>query len=397
MDIEALLREISGGVQSLTKESSEHRTAMQGVVERMGKLENRVGEIETKTKTRSASVPGCNEGKDKGRFSFARAFLAISEKNEKLAPFECEVMREGAKAKYAGQRALSSDVDSAGGYVVPDQYMAELIELLRARTVIDKVGASRLSGLSGGSAMIPKQTGGATSYWVAEAGTITESQQTVGLVEVKPRELAGLVKASARLLRLSNPGVEQMVREDLARVLALRLDLACLEGTGGLQPLGIVNAPGINTISIDAVPDFDDLNDMLYQVELDNADMGSLAFVFHPRTLNTLRKAKDANGQYYIEPNPSNTPMKGSLLGFPYFTSTQVPINLGGATDESRIFFGNWKDLLVAEWASLELAASDQTSDAFERRQVWLRAIMEVDVAVRHAESFCVCSDVRES
>jgi len=41
----------------------------------------------------------------------------------------------------------------------------------------------------------------------------------------------------------------------------------------------------------------------------------------------------------------------------------------------------------------LEIMASRETSDAFAKNQTWVRIIQDVDVAVRHPESFCLIND----
>ena len=79
------------------------------------------------------------------------------------------------------------------------------------------------------------------------------------------------------------------------------------------------------------------------------------------------------------------------------FTSTtQIPTNLskgGGGATLSEAYFGNWQELLIGQWGGLEFMASGETSDAFAKNQTWIRVIQEVDVAMRHAESFVLCND----
>jgi len=41
--------------------------------------------------------------------------------------------------------------------------------------------------------------------------------------------------------------------------------------------------------------------------------------------------------------------------------------------------------------------ASQETSDAFEKVQTWIRKIQEMDIAVRHVESFCLINDAKSS
>ncbi len=390
MSMDEILGRIDGNVAGMKETLANHGKSLE-------QLNDRVNALEQKTKgSRSVSLGIDDEERKKHPFSFQRAILAISEKNHKLAPFEMSVMKEAA-----AKRDLSTDVDTAGGYIVPTEYMADLIELLRAKLVVQQLGATRMSGLTGGMVQIPKQTGGATGYWVAEGASITSSQQTLGQIEMRPREAAGLTIMSNRLLKLSNPSAEAMVRNDLAATIDRLVDLAALQGVGGLQPLGIANTPDINTTAMGAAPTLDDLYDMILKLEEDNADDGALGWAFHPRTWNTLRQLKDSEGRYILTPGviPSSVQdlrrgaQMGTLLGYPFRTTTQIPITLGAGAD-SRIFFGNWADLVIGEWGGIEILASQETSDAFAKNQTHVRIIVELDVVVRHAESFCVDSTV---
>ena len=50
--------------------------------------------------------------------------------------------------------------------------------------------------------------------------------------------------------------------------------------------------------------------------------------------------------------------------------------------------FGNFSDLMIARWGTLELRASDVADDAFSYDQTHVRGILRMDVGVRHAGSF---------
>jgi HK97 family phage major capsid protein len=92
----------------------------------------------------------------------------------------------------------------------------------------------------------------------------------------------------------------------------------------------------------------------------------------------------------------TETTLKG-YLGYPYKMTTQIPINLTKAngTALTEVYYANWQELIIGQWGGMEIMASNETSDAFEKDQTWVRVLQEVDLAVRHPESFCVCSDAK--
>ena len=360
-------------------------------------FETRLKDLEKRMTPRKTSLPGVDEGKE--QFSFMRAINAIVTGDWQNAGFEKEVFENTRK-----RTAMSAGSDTAGGYIVPSEYVAEIIELLRAESIVMALGATSLTGLVGVPVELPKQTGGATAYWVGENSAITESALTVGQITLTPKAVAALVKLSNRLLRLSNPSIETMIRNDIGTVLALEIDRASLRGSGAnTEPIGIANTTGINTVTIGTnggAPTFDYLSNMQYELQLDNAFRGKLGYAFHPATRKKLLQTKiaqysgDTGGEYIIQPMVSDAQLQ-SWMGFPYKMTTQIPITLtkGTATDCTEIYFGNWAELIVGSWGGLEIMASKETSDAFEKNQTWIRIIQEVDVAVRHAESFCLIND----
>jgi HK97 family phage major capsid protein len=85
-------------------------------------------------------------------------------------------------------------------------------------------------------------------------------------------------------------------------------------------------------------------------------------------------------------------------LTYPFMTSTQVPTNLTYGTGSSltEMYFGNWQEFIMCMWGGIQLAKSTETSDAFQKNQTWIRIIQDVDMGIRHAESFCICSDINK-
>jgi len=357
-------------------------------------LAARFEEMEKKNRERKhAGVSGLEDEKEK--FSLFKAIYAIGTGDWSQAQFEADVFRQ--------TRELATTPDSSGGYLVPIQAIPELIEMLRAEAVVFQMGATLLDNLVGSPVEIPKQTGGATAYWVGENEPLTGSDQTLGQLQLTPKSVGALVKLSNRLLRMSSPSAEQMVRADIARVVALAIDLAALRGSGASgQPTGIANTPGINTkaFSVNS-PNFDYFFDMEYELAVDNALRGKLGFVFHhcvKRSLSKLKVAQfsgDTGGEYIIR--PMDAAQLQAYIGYPFAMTTQIPINLGAGGNETEIYLGNWQELIVGQWAGISILPSKEAGDAFAKNQTWIRIITDVDIGLRHAESFCLGSGVKNS
>jgi HK97 family phage major capsid protein len=324
-------------------------------------------------------------------FSFQRAINALANpgdrKLQEAAAFERECSE--AAAQRAGKVAQGIMVPSevlrrdltvgtasgAGDLVGTDFRPGSFIELLRNRSALAGLGVTSLSGLSGNVA-IPRQTASATAYWLAESGSPTESQQTVDQVNLSPKTVGAFTDYSRRLMLQASIDVEQMIRQDLATVLALEIDRCGLYGLGNTsQPLGVKLTTGINTEDFGAAtPTYAEAVSMESKIAADNADIGAMAYLMNATMRGNL-KTKDKGtdtGAYVFEPG-------GTVNGYNAVVSNQV--------ESGDIFFAVWSQLIMAMWSGLDLTVDPYTHST--SGTVRVVALQDVDFAVRHPEGFC--------
>ena len=344
--------------------------------------------IPQETVNMSAADLGMSE-KEARSFSFLRAINYLSNPTDRsareAAAFEIEAS-DAAAARLGRQsrgitipqdvlrRDLNVGTATAGGNLVETMLDAgSFIDLLRNASALDQAGATVLTGLTGNVA-IPRQSGAATAYWVAESGAPTESQQTVDQVSLTPKTVAAYTDYSRRLMIQSSIDVENMVRGDLARVLALKIDLAGLYGTGSnSEPLGLKLTTGIGTENFAAAaPTFEEVVALESDVATANALLGSPVYLMNAAMRGGLKTTKkDAgSGMFIMEGNEVN--------GYLGVLSNQV-----AAGD---LWFGNFADLIIGYFSGLDIMVdpySNSTSGT-----VRVVAMQDVDIAVRHPESF---------
>jgi HK97 family phage major capsid protein/HK97 family phage prohead protease len=329
--------------------------------------------------------------KETREFSFQRAINALANpgdrKLQEAAAFERECSE--AAAQRAGKVAQGIMVPSevlrrdltvgtasgAGDLVGTDFRPGSFIELLRNRSALAGLGVTSLTGLTGNVA-IPRQTAAATAFWVAESGSPTESQQTVDQVNLSPKTVGAFTDYSRRLMLQASIDVEQMIRQDLATVLALEIDRCGLYGLGNTsQPLGIKLTTGINTEDFGAAtPTYSEVVSMESKIAADNADIGAMAYLMNATMRGSL-KTKDKGtdtGAYVFEPG-------GTVNGYNAVVSNQV--------ESGDIFFAVWSQLVQAMWSGLDLTVDPYTHSTSGTIRVV--ALQDVDFAVRHPEGFC--------
>ncbi|MEY4762845.1 MAG: hypothetical protein RLZZ200_2701 [Pseudomonadota bacterium] len=306
------------------------------------------------------------------------------------------------------KKAMAAGVATAGGYLVPQQYSQEIIDVLRARTVMRRLGTPVIQ-MNTGTFNIPKITQGSTGYYVGENTNATKSELKTGNIQLTFKKLVGLVPVSNDLLRYSQPSGDVIIRNDVVRALQVREDQAFLrdDGTAG-TPKGVRYAIDLTTNlimvtsgGVSLANATTDLGRLILLLENGNIPMTRPAWVMAPRSRHYLMTVQNSSGFFVFR----DEMLRGSLWGFPYAVTTTVPQNLtdNGGTDESEVYFGDLDEAVIGESANLIVDASQEAAyydgsnvvAAFSQDQTVVRAIEEHDFALRRDTSFGVLRGVR--
>jgi HK97 family phage major capsid protein/HK97 family phage prohead protease len=352
--------------------------------------------------------------KETKNYSFLRALNALANPGDRKAQEAAKFERDASDAFAEKQgrapqgfyvphevqrRDLVVGTDTAGGHTVSTDLLGQsFIEILRNRMMVQRMGAQMLTGLSGNVA-IPRATGGAAAYWVAESGAPTESQAAFDQVTMSPKTLGAYSDISRKLLLQSSIDVEGFVRRDIATVVALAIDAAAINGSGSSnQPTGILNTAGIGAVvggTNGLAPTWAHVVELWSDIANANADFGNMGMLTNSKVIGKFMSTLKASGVagYICESFPDSqgiTNVGGMRAG----VSNQVPSNLTKGTSSgvaSAIINGNWADLIIGQWGSLDLMVdpySNSTSGT-----VRVVALQDIDIAVRHAESFSAMKD----
>lgn len=343
-------------------------------------------------------------------FSFVRAIKAMipgaSRRDIEAAAFEREVS-DAAQKQYGRQAQgfmIPDDVtfkrDLTAGSATQGQDVVDtlglrpesFIDLLRNAQLVETAGATTFRGLQGDVA-IPRQTGGSTAYWVAENGTVTESDQTFDQVTLSPETVGAVTEISRRLLIQSSIDIEAFVRRDLATQIGIEIDRVALNGSGsGNQPTGVLQTAGIGAYSATTATGESVTWDMVVgiwkEVAKDNAAMGTLAWMTNSLVIAQLLSTKKdtGSGRFLIEN------ITDGLLGYPVFNSNNVPSNLQSSGNRSALIFGNWADLLIGYWSGVDVLVDPYSNS--KTGAVRVVTMVDCDVDVRHAESFAASQEI---
>lgn len=322
------------------------------------------------------------------QYSLIRAINAVVHKDWKNAGLELEAHQAIQKRSgkllnehsfYVPLEVQKRDLavaSSGGGYLVSTDNVG-FIELLRNRSVVLQMGATRLSGLQGNIA-IPKQTAASTAYWLSsETSTITESQPTISQLTLGPKTVGAYTEISRQLTLQSSPDAESLVMADLARVVALAADVAALRGSGaGGEPMGIVNVSGIGSVSGTSLA-YAGILEFQSDVAANNVMPARGGYVTTP-AVAALMMAEFVGGSGTETPVWAGNIWDGQMAGYRAMASNQM--------SSATMLFGDWSDLVWAEWGVLEIEVNPYAS--FQAGIIGVRAMYTMDVGLRYAGAF---------
>ena len=139
------------------------------------------------------------------------------------------------------EKAAVLDTSNSSALIVENQLANEFIEMLRAETIVDKLSSQMRAAPF--NATIPGMATGGIAAWVGEGEAKPATNPTFNTVEIKHHKLAGIVVRTDDLLKLSSPGTDQMLRDDMIEACAALIDNTFID-TGAQttkRPAGVLN------------------------------------------------------------------------------------------------------------------------------------------------------------
>ena len=255
--------------------------------------------------------------------------------------------------------------------------------MLRPALAIRQLGARIIANLTA-NIDIPRMTKPSDSGWFAENTAIMRSDEEFDVIPLRPKHCGAILEASRNMIGAaaqSSPDLEAVMRNDLAQVLAQRLDLTAIQGAGtAIEPLGIVTDPDV--AHLDPQPaSYDLLVDLTSELAARNALQGSLAWLAGSMVRGWLLKVKDDYAR----------PLGLDLLfqGYPYaFTN----LASGPTAVPNPLIFFDAGSLYLGMWSEIDLLLNPYAEDAFAKGNTLLRAAMTVDIQKRWDAAFAYCA-----
>ena len=247
-------------------------------------------------------------------------------------------------------KSVNVGTDAQGGYVAPPELDRLIEQRLVASSPMRQIASVRQT-----SATVFKKpvSLGTTSAWAAETGARTETTApTLDLLEFPAAELYAMPAATQTLLDDAYADVDEWLADEVEASFSAQESTAFVAGDGSAKPKGFLSYDMIADAShawnkigfilsggagaFAASNPADKLIDLVYALK--SQFRPNARFVMNRRTVSSVRKLKDGDGNYLWRPGAAGE--SASLLGYPVTEIEDMP---DIAANAFSIAFGDFR------------------------------------------------------
>jgi HK97 family phage major capsid protein len=302
------------------------------------------------------------------------------------------------KRDYTATGTTTESLDQGGQLIETDK--PGLIEALKPYMVLDQLGIRRLTGLTG-NLSLPKELTTPTASWATETGGAASVAGLFDTVDLSPKRLPAYINYTMQMMAQPNLSIESYVRMRALLSIANAVQKATLAGTGSSnQPTGLITAllatgtatTGGSVIESAGTLDWDTVVDLEANVDVNDALMGSLAYLTNSYMRGALKTTKkDAgSGIFLWEGADSATPVNGNKVAITNHIPATVGTTVANGTN-SPLIYGNFDHLALANWGDVYIDVINANAGS-GYYQVVVNTFW--DVAVLNTKSFSICADI---
>lgn len=169
---------------------------------------------------------------------------------------QSDTYRKRWQQHYKAVQGMNEAAAADGGYSVMPEFASGIIDRvydndLLGHTDSYSVTGNNLTFLANAetSRATGSRHGGLQGYWLAEAGSVPKSKPTLREVSLKLVKLGVIVYLTQELIDDNGYALEQYVTRKAAEEFNFMIGDALFNGTGVGQPLGVLNAPSLVSVS----------------------------------------------------------------------------------------------------------------------------------------------------
>jgi len=283
---------------------------------------------------------------------------------------------EFVKALYnkneARVKSLAEGTPADGGYLVPDEFRASLIEQVLAPGSIRSLAT--VIPMEGKLLKIPKMGGDVKVYWGTENKAIATTSADFGEVQLTPFRLNAIIYTSRELFDDSAIAIFDILRRRFADRVRDEENKVFITGNGTTQPKGIDQETFREVSAANSLTP-DHLTSAYWK--LPEVFRNNSSWLINSRVMEHLENKKDNNGQYLY---PSLQAEVKTLKGRPVKVFDYVP--------STKLFLGDLSYYYIGDRQQVTMDVTTEAGTTWEKYQVGLRVIERVDGEVALTTAF---------
>ncbi|HDR2793858.1 TPA: phage major capsid protein [Enterobacter asburiae] len=259
-----------------------------------------------------------------------------------------------------------------GTALIKEVYADSYIDVLRANSVFAGLPVQVFANLEGeGNLVLPKLSSDFTDNfgYVTEGAPSPSYNASFEKITLKPEIFTGSVELTRTLIKSANTA-EQYIQDAMVKGAALKLERLILADVVSKAP----------SKSLTAALTKEDVIDALASLAASNVRVENVVVIVHPSTAALLRTTLDG----------SNTAAKYLLQGYMGDGILADSVRLVESTQVAAgtIVFGDWSNLVLAQWGSVTMDRDDTTQR--NSMGIVLRTFSFQAHALAHDEAFLV-------
>lgn len=208
---------------------------------------------------------------------------------------------------------LRTDVDTDGGYLAPNEYVAEIIKNITEVSPVRSI--ARVRRTSSKAIEVPTRTSIPSGGWTGEGETASSSKSGYGMLEIPVNKLTAVTIVTVEMLADSAFNMDSEINADITETFGQLEGAAFVTGNGVKKPNGFMVNGDIQVVNsgvADAIT-----ADSLISITGELKDGYNGVYTLNRRTLATIRTLKDGQGQYLWQNGIANG-LPNTINGDPY-------------------------------------------------------------------------------
>ncbi|QQK75088.1 phage major capsid protein [Salicibibacter cibarius] len=267
-------------------------------------------------------------------------------------------------------RSLAIGNDAVGGYIVPDEFEANLIRLVEDNNVMRGLATTIQTG--SGVREFPIERDRGEAFWIGEEEDYETSDAEFGNITLGAHKLTTATFASEELLNDAFFDIEAYVSDIFGTRIAEKEELAFIDGDGDNKPTGVLeDATDEVEVSSASQLKADKLLDLYHSLRRNHRRNST--FLIHDSMAKAIRKLKDGNGQFIWAPG-IQAGQPDTILNRPVAISDHMPEAEAG---NQVIAFGDFSRYYIADRVGMAMQRLDEVRAM--RGQIGFRMYRRLD------------------